>query len=135
MNYKKLSYKTLLVYFINIPLLFLILGLKLNIYLTETEEHHKYDTQIHTELVLQEHSNNNPLLTTDNYYFNYTFDNVCEVSIFDKYKNAIISYNHLILIRYKYLDSNPLFISSIISILKHHNICNKSPEEKPSIIC
>ena len=125
MNCKKFLYKIRLLYLLNIPLLLLILRLKLNIYLTETEEYYECDIPTYTELVLSERSNNEPFLTADNFYFNYTFDNVCEVPVFHKYKNAILSYNHLILTQYKILDSNPVFNSSIISILK----------EKPSIIC
>lgn len=134
MNYNKFSYKVRPQYLLNIPLLILILGLRLSIYLTETEDYVN-DISAYTELALSERSDNKPLLTTYNFNVNSVFYKVIVVPVHFKYKNAILSYNHLVITEYKNLDSNPVFNSSIISILKHNNICNKSPEEKPSIIC
>ncbi|PLX24175.1 MAG: hypothetical protein C0597_00160 [Marinilabiliales bacterium] len=131
MKCKKISYKVLL----NIPLLLIILGLRLNIYLSEAEEHYEYDNPTYIEVVSSDGSNNESFLSKSNYYFNYTFDNVCEVPVFNKYKYAILSYNQLVLTQYKVLDSNTSLNSNIISILKHHNISNKSPDEKPETIC
>ncbi len=131
MNYNKFSNKIRPVYLFNIFFLLLILSLKLNNYLSDNEDYYEYAIPTYSELVISKQQNREPSVVTHGFQFNYTLKNVCEVEIVSRsYKNANLSYNHLILTKIKTIISTPVYTSNIISILQSNNIWHKSPEEE-----
>ncbi len=135
MYYKKISDKIRPIYLLNILFLLLILSLRLNNYLSENKEYYEYAIPTYSELVFSEQANGEPTITTHSFYFNYTSGNVCEADVFHLYKNAILSFNHLISIKFKILIYTPVCTANIISILHSNNIWHKSLEEELSLFC
>ena len=135
MNYKKFTDKIRPVYLINIFFLLLILGIKLNDYLSETDEYYEYASPTHTEIVYSNEASGEPFLTTHGFCFNYPIDNAFLAELPHTYKNANLSFNHLILTKFKILRSTPVYTSTIISFMQRNNIWHKSPDEEASNLC
>ena len=135
MNYKKISDKTRSGYLLNILFLVLILSLKLYNYLSENKEYYEYTIPTYNELVISEAPQKEQLFSTYCGYISNILDNVCEAYVFHSYNNALFSYNHLILTKFKILDSSPVYNCNIISLLQCKNIWHKSPEEEPGTFC
>ncbi len=135
MNYNKFSDKTRPIYLLNILFLLLILGIKLNNYLSENDEYYEYSIPTYSELVFSKQANDEPSFNAHNFYPNHTVENVCEGEVFSSYKNAVLSCNHLIIIKFKILISTPVYTSNIISIIQRNNIWHKSPEEELGNFC
>ncbi|MDX5584422.1 MAG: hypothetical protein QNK20_05745 [Aureibaculum sp.] len=132
MNYRTFLGKIRPIYLLHIIFILLILGFKLSNYLFENDEYSEYTNLEYSEVVFSEQANGEPFLTNHSFFFNYSFDNVCEPDLLYSYKNDILLYNRSILIKFKNLISAHVSTSNIISILQSNNIWHKSLDEEPS---
>jgi hypothetical protein len=136
MDYKKFSDKIRAKYLINIFLLigFLIAGIRLEYYLYETQDYYDKPVLANNELVLNEQSSEEYILSEHGDKKEHIPYYVDDISNIYSYRFTNKSYNSLVLNKYKTIISNYNFHSVIISILQKNNIWHKSSGEQPGIL-